>query len=349
MTPSTSWASEGFAPDVIIVGAGLAGLVATHELVKAGRRVLVLDQENRGNLGGQAYWSLAGLFLVDTPEQRRMGIKDSYELAWQDWIGSAGFDRDREDHWPRQWAQAYVTFAATAKRRYLHDLGLRVVPLVGWAERGDGRPTGHGNSVPRFHLTWGTGPELVRVFREPVLDGERRGLVRFAFRHQVDALIVEQGAVTGVRGTVLESCDTLERGRASSRTAVGAFELRAPAVIVASGGIGHNFELIRRNWPPRLGPAPASSTVTGCGTTSRASTTGTRSGPTTRSGSSPAHRRCGSTPTGTGWRLRTSPGSTPCARCGASCPPGTTTRGSSSTSRSSPRSSSCRAPSRTRT
>jgi hypothetical protein len=257
MTPSTSWASEGFAPDVIIVGAGLAGLVATHELVKAGRRVLVLDQENRGNLGGQAYWSLAGLFLVDTPEQRRMGIKDSYELAWQDWIGSAGFDRDREDHWPRQWAQAYVTFAATAKRRYLHDLGLRVVPLVGWAERGDGRPTGHGNSVPRFHLTWGTGPELVRVFREPVLDGERRGLVRFAFRHQVDALIVEQGAVTGVRGTVLESCDTLERGRASSRTAVGAFELRAPAVIVASGGIGHNFELIRRNWPPRLGPAPA--------------------------------------------------------------------------------------------
>src|SRR5690242_16364063 len=111
-------------PEVIVVGAGLAGLVATHELVKAGRRVLVLDQENRNNLGGQAFWSLGGLFLVDSPEQRRLKIKDSYELALQDWLGSAGFDRDREDHWPRQWAQAYVEFASTIKRQYLHDLGL---------------------------------------------------------------------------------------------------------------------------------------------------------------------------------------------------------------------------------
>ena len=156
-------------PDAIVVGAGLAGLVATHELVKAGRRVLVLDQENRNNLGGQAFWSLGGLFFVDSPEQRRIGIKDSYELACQDWLGSAGFDREDEDHWPRQWAQAYVRFAATEKRDYLHELGLRVMPLVGWAERGDGRAVGHGNSVPRFHLTWGTGPEVVRVFLEPVL------------------------------------------------------------------------------------------------------------------------------------------------------------------------------------
>jgi hypothetical protein len=245
-----------FEPDVIVAGAGLAGLVATHELVKAERRVLVLDQENRNNLGGQAFWSLAGLFLVDSPEQRRMGIKDSYELALQDWMGSAGFDREREDHWPRQWARAYVRFAATEKRRYLYDLGLRVIPLVGWAERGDGRPDGHGNSVPRFHLTWGTGPELVRVFLEPVLDGERRGLVRFAFRHQVDELIVEDDAVVGVRGTVLEPCESLARGTASPRTAAGEFELRAAAVVVAAGGIGHNLDLIRRNWPARLGNAP---------------------------------------------------------------------------------------------
>ncbi|MGA9857861.1 MAG: FAD-binding dehydrogenase [Solirubrobacteraceae bacterium] len=248
--------SEDFHPDVIVVGAGLAGLVAIHELVKAGRRVLVLDQENRNNLGGQAFWSLGGLFFVDSPEQRRMGVKDSVDLALQDWMGSAGFDRDREDHWPRQWAKAYVEFAAAEKRQYLYDLGLRVVPIVGWAERGDGRPTGHGNSVPRFHLTWGTGPELVRVFEEPVLDGERRGLVRFAFRHQVDELLVENDAVVGVRGTVLEPCDGLERGKASPRTAVDSFELRAPAVIVSSGGIGHNFELIRRNWPSRLGAPP---------------------------------------------------------------------------------------------
>jgi predicted oxidoreductase len=242
--------------DVIVVGAGLAGLVATHELVKAGRRVLVIDQENRNNLGGQAFWSLGGLFFVDSPEQRRLGIKDSHELALADWMGSAGFDREREDHWPRQWARAYVDFAATEKREYLRELGLKVVPTVGWAERGGGSAAGHGNSVPRFHLTWGTGPEVVRIFAEPVLEGEKRGLVTFEFRHQVDDLIVEDGAVVGVRGTVLEPTD-LERGKASSRTAVGEFEFRAKAVIVTSGGIGGNHDLVRKNWPTeRVGPAP---------------------------------------------------------------------------------------------
>jgi len=245
------------AADVVVVGAGLAGLVATYELQRAGKRVLVLEQENRNNLGGQAFWSLGGLYFVDSPEQRRMGIKDSFELAMQDWLGSAGFDRpDTDDVWPRRWAEAYVRFATDEKRDYLRELGLRVVPIVGWAERGSGSATGHGNSVPRFHLTWGTGPEVVRVFAEPVLDAERRGLVTFAFRHQVDDLIVEDDAVVGVRGTVLEDTD-LERGRASSRTAVGDFDVRAAAVVVTSGGIGHNHELIRRNWPTdRLGPAP---------------------------------------------------------------------------------------------
>src|SRR5690349_1887698 len=191
-------------PDVIVVGSGLAGLVATHELAKAGRRVLVVDQENRNNLGGQAWWSLAGLFLVDSPEQRRAGIKDSYELALADWLGSAQFDREDEDEWPRRWAEAYVRFAAGEKRRYLRELGLRVLPVPGWAERGDGRSGGHGNSVPRFHMTWGVGPELVRVFQEPVEEAERQGLVEFAFRHRVDELVIENGAAVGVRGTLLE-------------------------------------------------------------------------------------------------------------------------------------------------
>lgn len=242
--------------DVIVVGAGLAGLVATYELTRAGRRVLVLDQENRNNLGGQAFWSLGGLFFVDSPEQRRLGIKDSYELALQDWLGSAGFDRDDEDHWARQWAREYVRFAATEKRDYLHALGLRLTPMVGWAERGGAAADGHGNSVPRFHLAWGTGPEVVRVFAEPVLAAERRGLVRFAFRHRVDELIVDGDAVTGVRGSVLTPTD-LERGCASPRSATDEFAFRASAVVVTSGGIGHNYELIRKNWPSdRLGPAP---------------------------------------------------------------------------------------------
>lgn len=246
--------------DAVVVGAGLAGLVATHELTKAGRKVIVVDQENRNNLGAQAFWSLGGLFLVDSPEQRRLGIHDSAELALQDWMGSAGFDRDDEDFWPRQWARAYVEFAATEKRQYVHDLGLRFTPVVGWAERGGGFADGHGNSVPRFHLTWGTGPEVVRIFAEPVLEAEKRGLVEFRFRHQGDELIVEgengTGAAVGVRGSLLTPTD-LDRGKASSREVIGDFEIRAGAVIVTSGGIGHNHDLIRQNWPTeRLGPAP---------------------------------------------------------------------------------------------
>ncbi|KXP11972.1 FAD-binding dehydrogenase [Tsukamurella pulmonis] len=249
--------SEHDAPDAIVVGAGLAGLVAAYELSRAGRRVLIVDQENRNNLGGQAFWSLGGLFLVDSPEQRRLGIKDSFELAWQDWAGSAGFDREDEDRWPRQWARAYVEFATHRKRDYLRRLGLGFTPVVGWAERGGGSADGHGNSVPRFHLTWGTGPEVVRVFREPVERAEAKGLVRFAFRHRVDELITgADGAIVGVRGAVLEPTD-LERGVASSREAVGEFEFRAPTVLVTSGGIGHNFDLMRQYWPAeRLGPFP---------------------------------------------------------------------------------------------
>jgi uncharacterized protein len=237
--------------DVIVVGAGLAGLVATCELVERGRRVLVVEQENSANLGGQAFWSFGGLFLVDSPEQRRVGIRDSRELALQDWLGTATFDRP-EDHWPRQWAHAYVDFASGEKRAWLHERGLRLFPLVGWAERGGYDARGHGNSVPRFHITWGTGPALVEVFARRVRE---HPLVRFAHRHQVDELIVESGAVTGVRGTVLEP-SSAARGVASSRNAVGEFEFRASAVIVTSGGIGGNPELVRKNWPTRMGRVP---------------------------------------------------------------------------------------------
>ena len=138
--------------------------------------MLLLDQEPEQSLGGQAFWSLGGLFLVDTPEQRRMGVKDSYELALQDWMGSAQFDRE-SDYWPRRWAEAYVAFAAGEKRQWLHDQGLRVFPVVGWAERGDGRAGGHGNSVPRFHLTWGTGPGVVAPFERRVREAVAKGLV----------------------------------------------------------------------------------------------------------------------------------------------------------------------------
>jgi hypothetical protein len=237
-----------------VVGGGLAGLVAATEIADAGKRVVVVDQEGEQSLGGQAFWSFGGLFLVDTPEQRRLGIKDSYDLAVQDWLGSAGFDRD-EDLWPRRWAEAYVAFAAGEKRAWLRAMGHRIFPVVGWAERGGYDAMGHGNSVPRFHVTWGTGPGIVEPFERRAREAERTGRLTFKFRHRVDALTISNGRVDGVSGAILEP-DHVERGKSSSRKVAGDFTLRAQAVIVASGGIGGNHDLVRQNWPERLGKAP---------------------------------------------------------------------------------------------
>lgn len=240
--------------DVIVIGAGLAGLAATAELADAGRKVILLDQEPEQSLGGQAHWSFGGLFFVDSPEQRRLRIRDSRELAWQDWLGTAGFDRE-EDHWPRRWAEAYVDFAAGEKRAWLRQQGLKIFPVVGWAERGGYGANGHGNSVPRFHITWGTGPGLVEPFERRVRAGAERGGVELRFRHRVTGLSRGSGSVDTVTGEILRPSDA-ERGRASSRDVAGSFELRAQAVIVTSGGIGGNHALVRANWPQRLGTPP---------------------------------------------------------------------------------------------
>ncbi|MFC9847117.1 FAD-binding dehydrogenase [Streptomyces sp. NPDC060223] len=240
--------------DVIVIGAGLAGLAATAELVDAGRKVILLDQEPEQSIGGQAHWSFGGLFFVNSPEQRRLRIKDSHALALQDWMGTAGFDRT-EDHWPRQWAEAYVDFAAGEKRSWLHGQGVRFFPVVGWAERGGYDANGHGNSVPRFHITWGTGPGVVAPFERRVRAGVARGLVQLKFRHRVTGLSRSAGAVDTVTGEILEPSG-IERGQASSRTVSGAFELKAQAVIVTSGGIGGNHDLVRAQWPERLGRPP---------------------------------------------------------------------------------------------
>jgi len=241
--------------DVIVVGAGLAGLVAATEIAAAGKRVTVVDQEGEQSLGGQAFWSFGGLFLIDSPEQRRLGIKDNYDLAHQDWMGTAGFDRD-EDLWPRRWAEAYLAFAAGEKRSWLRAMGHRIFPVVGWAERGGYDAMGHGNSVPRFHVTWGTGPGIVEPFERRARSAEKAGLLTFKFRHRVDALTITNGTVEGISGAILE-IDPVARGQSSSRKILGEFALRAQAVIVAAGGIGGNHDLVRQNWPARLGPAPA--------------------------------------------------------------------------------------------
>lgn len=242
--------------DVIVVGAGLAGLTAAVELTQAGRKVIVVDQEPEQSLGGQAFWSLGGIFLVNTPEQRRpwLRIRDSFDLAWSDWVATAGFDRE-EDHWPREWARAYVEFAAGEKRAWMHQLGHRFLKLVGWPERGGHGANGPGNSVPRFHITWGAGPGVLEPFVFLAGEARKRGTLEFRFRHRVDQIDVTNGAASGISGTVLEPSD-VERGQPSSRVEVSAFKLAAPTILVTSGGIGANHDLVRAHWPKRIGPPP---------------------------------------------------------------------------------------------
>ena len=239
----------------LIVGAGLAGLVAANELAERGHRVTVVDQEGRQSLGGQAFWSLGGLFMIDTPEQRRMGVRDGRDLAAGDWAGAAAFDR-AEDAWPRRWAEAYLDFAAGAMRPWLRQLGMRWFPVVGWAERGGSFADGHGNSVPRFHITWGTGPGVMAPFETRCLEHERQGRITFRFRHRVDTLEVANGRILGASGQRLADSQ-VERGEASNRDVVDDFRMEADAVVIAAGGMGGNHEMVRDHWPrERLGEPP---------------------------------------------------------------------------------------------
>jgi predicted oxidoreductase len=242
---------SGMDSDVIVIGAGLSGLVATAELADAEKSVILLDGEPLQSLGGQAHWSFGGLFLVDSPEQRRLRIHDSVELALADWLGSAAFDRP-EDYWPRRWAEGFVDFAGGELRPWLHGLGVRFFPVVQWAERGGYTAPGHGNSVPRFHVTWGTGPGLVEPFAEGVLKSRR---VRIRCRHKVTGVEVSSGGIL-VSGVVLAASD-VPRGVPSSPTVVGEFTYTAAAVVVAGGGIGGNHDLVRAHWPIGWGDAPA--------------------------------------------------------------------------------------------
>lgn len=247
--------------DVIVVGAGLSGLVAATELTAAGYHVLLLDQEPAASLGGQAWWSFGGLFLVGSPEQRRVGVRDSPELAFSDWLGSAQFvegaDRgEGPDRHGYAWAKGFVEFAAGDLRPWLHAKGVRWFPLVQWAERGGYPAGGHGNTVPRFHVTWGTGPAVLEPFVRAAREAVASGLLELRFRHRVTSFTVTDGRVTGVRAEVLDA-DGAERGVPSSRAVTSEVEIAAQAVVVASGGIGANHDLARARWNPGSGVLPA--------------------------------------------------------------------------------------------
>ena len=351
--------------DVLVIGGGLAGLVATTELAAAGRSVLVVDSEPLQSLGGQAYWSIGGLFLVNTPEQRRLRIRDSVELARSDWLGSAAFDRE-EDYWPRRWAEAFLDFAGGEEQRWLRSLGVRWFPLVQWAERGGYAAPGHGNSVPRFHLTWGTGPALVEPFAREVLKSHR---VRLRNRHKVTQLSISDDGVR-VSGEVFAHSE-VPRGVTSPTDVIGDFEFSAQAVVVASGGIGGNFELVRRTGRGTWGDPPSEliSGVPDYVDGSMIEVTEQIGGRVINpdrmwhypegivnhaplwshhgSGSCPGRPRCGWTPAAPDSRHRCFRVSTPSEPSGTSPRADTRTPGSSSTPRPWARSSGCPARSRT--
>lgn len=247
--------------DVIVIGAGLAGLVAATELTRRGQRVIVLDAEPAASLGGQAFWSFGGLFLVNSPEQRRLGLRDSAELAFSDWLGSAEFapgaDRGQgPDAAGYAWAEKFVEFAAGPMRQWLHEMGVRWFPLVQWAERGGYLAGGHGNTLPRFHVTWGTGPGVLAPFLRAARFARSEGLLEIRFRHRARELVVTDGAVTGVRADVLAPT-TARRGEPTSREVTDQVELAAGAVVIATGGIGANHDLVRSSWPEAAGTLPA--------------------------------------------------------------------------------------------
>jgi predicted oxidoreductase len=220
--------------DVLVVGAGLAGLVTTLELVERGHEVLLVDRCRPEEVGGLAREAFGGMFMVDTREQRRSRIHDSVELALEDWERMAGFEEG--DVWPRRWASEYVARARDEVGEWLKRYGVRFFPVVNWAERG---VYGDGNSVPRFHLTWGTGKAIVDCLWT-ALQG-RDGLeVRFG--HRVSELLVTEGRVTGAR--------IVDEQRASE------YEVQAASVVVAAGGVGGNLDLVRKHWPPNLGRPP---------------------------------------------------------------------------------------------
>jgi predicted oxidoreductase len=222
----------------VVVGAGIAGLVTALELIDHGRSVILLDRCHPHELGGLAREAFGGMFMVDTPQQRRSGIEDSVELALEDWLRMADFEP--EDEWPRRWAEEYVARSRDDVGGWLRGHGVWFFPVVNWAERG---VYGDGNSVPRFHLTWGCGQGLVDGVWAAIERHPRRSALDLRFRTRVTELVTDDGAVTGCR-VVSEDGGGEER------------EVSADAVVIAAGGVGGNLDLVRREWPDDLGTPP---------------------------------------------------------------------------------------------
>jgi len=224
--------------EVVIAGGGLAGLVTAHELLTAGRRVLLIDKDKRENLGGLAKLSFGGIHLIDTPNQQRLRIKDSPELAWRDWQSVA--DYEANDNWPRQWGRFYCENSREHIFEFLVDKGIEFLPLVNWAERGVYSP---GNTVPRWHIVWGTGHEIVVCLWNALEAHPRRSSLELLFDTEVSSIETANGGVSGVRGRAMDSGDEIS--------------VSAEHVVIASGGIcGGDLSRLRAEWYKPWGEPP---------------------------------------------------------------------------------------------
>lgn len=222
--------------DVVVVGGGIAGMVAGLELLSTGCKVLLVDRDLEANFGGLAKESFGGLFVVGSDEQKRAGCHDSPELAYQDMAAFGELDRDEPELvWPRKWARSYTEECNRAVYVWLKERGVRFLPLPHWIERGQFTP---GNSLPRFHIPWGTGSGLIqKIVATLELHPQRRNL-SLLFGHRVDELIVADDRVIGCRGIATDS----------ENSSTTDFEVQAGAVVVASGGINGCIERVKANW-----------------------------------------------------------------------------------------------------
>ena len=223
--------------EVAIVGGGIAGITTALELLKRDCDVLLLDRDTRDQFGGLARWSFGGIFFVDTPQQRFLGIDDAPELALRDWYAFAEFEDG--DTWPRRWAEQYVHRCTDEVYRWLRDRGLHFLPVVHWVERGLYAP---GNSVPRFHMVWGTGQELTTTLIDDLRTHRNAERCTTRFRHHVTDLERSNGRVHGVRG-VDERSDT-------------PFRVEAEHVVIAAGGLCGDIDRLKKHWYPDWGEPP---------------------------------------------------------------------------------------------
>lgn len=233
--------------DTVVVGGGLAGLVTAIELLDAGQSVVLLESGPRCRLGGLARQAFGGIFVVGTPEQRRNGIRDSPELALQDWLTYGELDESEE--WPRRWAEVYVNESREVVYDWLRGCGLKFFPVVHWVERGLRHA---GNSVPRFHMVWGTGQRLIEALLERIAAHPHKNRLLVLARHRVIELIERGGRIVGVAGEVTGEGE----GSEAINVSTGDFAAEGDAVVVAAGGVCGDLDKVRERWPEGYGQAP---------------------------------------------------------------------------------------------